>query len=300
MEMNYLKGVSAGVLLTLMTACSGSDSSEMLPADKPQVRHLVITQVEADDTRATLTDAAETLAASWTKGDELTYCNVSGTMGVATPSLMFPTGTLTAAATAAMSRFTGDVTCMPGDFISVIYPAATVNETTKGYTITLSGQDGSLNTLAERYHYVYGVASVTGVSGKTATATMQPMKSLLTVCKFSFTDGTNVIPIVSLNISYGGSDSNTGKYPQTASVVCSDSQADVHAAGVATDNTGLTVTPAPETNEVYVALLPTQSNKTEFRFTVTNSSGTYTGVAKATLNEGEYVRATGLKLTKNL
>ena len=72
MAMNYLKGVSAGVLLTLMTACSGSDSSEMQPADESQVRHLVITQVEADDTRATLTAAAETLAASWTKGDELT------------------------------------------------------------------------------------------------------------------------------------------------------------------------------------------------------------------------------------
>ena len=33
-------------------------------------------------------------------------------------------------------------------------------------------------------------------------------------------------------------------------------------------------------------------------FTVTNSSGTYTGTAKATLAEGEFVEATGLKLMK--
>ena len=48
---------------------------------------------------------------------------------------------------------------------------------------------------------------------------------------------------------------------------------------------------------VYVALLPTAAQRT-FRFTVSDTSNTYTGTAKATLTEGEYVVATGLKLTK--
>ena len=51
--------------------------------------------------------------------------------------------------------------------------------------------------------------------------------------------------------------------------------------------------------EAFVALLPTSGQRT-FSFTVTDGSGnTYTGTAKATLTEGEYVVATGLKLTKN-
>lgn len=48
-----------------------------------------------------------------------------------------------------------------------------------------------------------------------------------------------------------------------------------------------------------MALLPTNGQRT-FRFTVTDDSGnTYSGTAKATLTEGDYVVATGLKLTKN-
>ncbi len=50
---------------------------------------------------------------------------------------------------------------------------------------------------------------------------------------------------------------------------------------------------------VYVALLPTSAQRT-FRFTVSDGSGnSYTGTAKATLTEGEYIAATGLKLTQN-
>ena len=48
----------------------------------------------------------------------------------------------------------------------------------------------------------------------------------------------------------------------------------------------------------YVALLPTAAQRT-FSFTVSDgSSNTYSGTAKATLTEGEYVEATGLRLTK--
>ncbi len=133
---------------------------------------------------------------------------------------------------------------------------------------------------------------------------MPKMKSLLTVCKFSFVnkDGGAVIPIKSLSISYGGIGGDAGTYPQTATVAIKDDsiikeQADVHAAGVEGDG-ALTVTCSTAQDAVYVALLPTAAERT-FRFTVTDGSGnSYTGTAKATLTEGEYVEATGLKLTK--
>ena len=161
--------------------------------------------------------------------------------------------------------------------------------------------DGTLATLATRFHYVFGKAQVTAVTDATADATMPKMKSLLTVCKFSFVDKSNdaAIPIQTLTISYGGNGSDAGKYPQTATVICdkNTAQDDVHATGAAGSSEALTITCPTAQAAVYVALLPTAQRT--FRFTVSGGSGsTYTGTAKATLTEGEYVEATGLKLTK--
>ena len=136
----------------------------------------------------------------------------------------------------------------------------------------------------------------------TADATMPKMKSLLTVCKFSFVnkDGGAVIPVKSLSISYGGTGSDVGTYPQTAtvSIGVNMAQDDVHATGAAGSSEALTITCPTAQAAVYVALLPTAAQRT-FSFTVSDGSGsTYTGTAKATLAEGEYVEATGLRLTK--
>ena len=294
-----------GMMLAGLAACSGDDdtatdgSAPQTADDGVKVRRLTIT--EADDgaaearqalTRASLTED-DGLTAKWTAGDALTYCNLSRVdygNGEAPYS-----GGLTAASTAATSRFTGDVVCSEGDYLAVVYPATTF-EYNDRYTISLTGQDGTLGKLASTYHYVYGRAQVTSVTGTTANATMGKMKSLLTVCKFSFKDkSTNaVIPIQTLSISYGGTGSDAGTYPQSATVECGvlTVQTDVHASGVAS-NSPLLLEGSGEA--FYVALLPTTGQRT-FNFTVTNTNGTYTGTAKATLTEGEYVEATGLKL----
>ena len=294
-----------GMMLAGLAACSGDDdtatdgSAPQTADDGVKVRRLTIT--EADDgaaearqalTRASLTED-DGLTAKWTAGDALTYCNLSRVdygNGEAPYS-----GGLTAASTAATSRFTGDVVCSEGDYLAVVYPATTFKYNDR-YTISLTGQDGTLGKLASTYHYVYGRAQVTSVTGTTANATMGKMKSLLTVCKFSFKDkSTNaVIPIQTLSISYGGTGSDAGTYPQSATVECGvlTVQTDVHASGVAS-NSPLLLEGSGEA--FYVALLPTTGQRT-FNFTVTNTNGTYTGTAKATLTEGEYVEATGLKL----
>ena len=299
--------VLGGMMLAGLTACSGDDdtatddNAPQTADDGVKVRRLTIT--EADDgaaearqalTRASLTED-DGLTAKWTAGDALTYCNLSRVdygNGEAPYS-----GGLTAASTAATSRFTGDVVCSEGDYLAVVYPATTF-EYNDRYTISLTGQDGTLGKLASTYHYVYGRAQVTSVTGTTANATMGKMKSLLTVCKFSFKDkSTNaVIPIQTLSISYGGTGSDAGTYPQSATVECGvlTVQTDVHASGVAS-NSPLLLEGSGEA--FYVALLPTTGQRT-FNFTVTNTNGTYTGTANATLVEGEYVDATGLKLTK--
>ena len=294
-----------GMMLAGLTACSGDDdtatdgSAPQTADDGVKMRRLTITEAEggAAEARQALTRASLTeddgLTAKWTAGDALTYCNLSRVdygNGEAPYS-----GGLTAASTAATSRFTGDVVCSEGDYLAVVYPATTF-EYNDRYTISLTGQDGTLGKLASTYHYVYGRAQVTSVTGTTANATMGKMKSLLTVCKFSFKDkSTNaVIPIQTLSISYGGTGSDAGTYPQSATVECGvlTVQTDVHASGVAS-NSPLLLEGSGEA--FYVALLPTTGQRT-FNFTVTNTNGTYTGTAKAMLTEGEYVEATGLKL----
>ena len=292
-----------GVVLAGMTACSSDGDQAEGPDDDVRERSITITEtgngaaaVRQMLTRASLTED-EGLTASWIAGDGLTYCNMSrknyGTNGVYS-------GGLTAASTAAASQFTGSVTCGAGDYLAVVYPATSFSTNTS-YTISLTGQDGTLSTLATSYHYVFGKAYVTSVTDATADATMQKMKSLLTVCKFSFVnkDGGAAIPVLSLSISYGGNGSDADTYPQTATVAigANTEQADVHAAGVASGE-ALTVTCPTAQSAVYVALLPTAAERT-YRFTVTDGSGnTYKGSAKATLAEGEYVVAEGLRLTK--
>ena len=287
-----------GMVLAGVTACSGSDDEPGKPDDGVKVRRITITETEDAVARQMLTRASlaegDGLNASWTAGDGLTYCNLSRTNPM---NYDIYSGGLTAASTATTSQFTGDVYCLANDYLAVVYPATTF-EYNDRYTISLTGQDGTLGTLATNYHYVFGKATVTSVTETTANATMEKMKSLLTVCKFSFKDkSTNaVIPIQTLSISYGGTGSDAGTYPQSATVAigANTEQTDVHATGVAS-NSPLLLEGSGEA--FYVALLPTAAQRT-FNFTVTNASGTYSGTAKATLVEGEYVVATGLKLTK--
>ena len=293
----FLWAVLGSMMLAGLTACSGDDDATDRPDDGVRVRRITITQTDGA-TRATLTED-DGLSASWTAGDVLTYCNLSRNNYVNGEIVPYA-GSLTAASTASTSQFTGSVTCDRGDYLAVVYPAATF-VTNESYTISLAGQDGTLGTLATNYHYVYGKAYVTTVTDNTADATMEKMKSLLTVCKFSFVDKTTgaAIPIQSLTISYGGTGSDASTYPQSATVAigANTAQTAVHATGV-DGSTPLAVTCLSAQDAVFVALLPTSGQRT-FNFTVTDGSGnTYTGTAKATLAEGEYVVAEGLRLTK--
>ena len=295
---HILWGLLGGIMLTGMTACSGDDDATTPADDGVKMRHLTITQTDDNTTtRATLTEG-DGLSAKWTTGDDLTYCNLSSFDVMSDEPY---TGPLAATTTASVSQFTGDVTCKKGDYLAVVYPATTFTTNTS-YTLSLTGQDGTLSTLATSYHYVFGKAQVTAVTDQTADARIGRMKSLLTVCKFSFVDKSNgtAIPVKTLAVSYAGTGSDAGTYPQTATVAigANTEQADVHATGVEGSTGPLTVTCTTAQETAYVALLPTAAART-FQFTVTDGSdNTYSGTAKATLTEGEYIKATGLKLTK--
>ena len=287
------------LLAVLNAGCSGSDNDEPTPKPEDRVpRQLTVKEMDTSpnegrleaafpETRATLDESENTLQAAWKVGDNLTCFNLSDPES---ENYM-----LTADNVGPFSTFNGYVNCGKGDNLVIVYPEAAIaftNFPDASYTINLSGQNGDLTTLATNFHYVYGVANVTSVDGSTANATMAKMKSLLAVCKFSFKEkgSDDLIPVSNLTIGYAvdGQGGDTSTYPQTATVNCDTNKDKVHATANSS-NSLLTVTPTSSTKVLYVALLPTNGERT-LVFTINN--GAYTATAKATLHEGNYYHVT--------
>lgn len=289
-------------LAAALASCSSDDDGDYKSlqtenADGRILRQLTINKVPI--TRATLTDETSALGAAWNAGDEATYFNVSSFT-----STTMDVGTLTAASTSSTSMFNGSVRCKAGDKVALFYPAQAIPTTgdNRGkFTLSLSGQKGTLTDIAENFHYVYGVAEVTSVTESTAKATIDNMKSLLAVCKFTFTDGTNAIPVNTLTINYYDNSMSytTIGYPLSATLdPSSGSPTTLTYPGQSTwKDYRLSVTLDSETSGgVYVALFP-YSPTGYMHFEVTNGNGTYIGTANATLKAGKYYPVS-LKLTK--
>ena len=321
----WLAGAVCSSLLFLGTACSTNNNPEQ-PKQQAELkpRTLIVTQQAVSKVtpasvvrrlpQATITDEGTTLDALWEINDAVFFRNLSRNEYYDEETGTYPDlfGTLRADKAERIASFSGDrVWCTKDDQLALIYPALDVENhpelftfhespLSSEYTISVAGQDGSLATLAKDFHHIYGIASVVSVTETTANAELAEMKSLLTVCKFSFEDkdhpGT-LLPISTLQISYGGGGLYDGKYPRMGTVSIAQN---VSAWDVSVEpnelTSPLTITPDGTPTEVYVALFP----KTEqpYKFTVISGGNTYTGEATATLNEGEYVPATGLRLVK--
>ena len=295
------------LIWVLVAGCSHSEDDAVVPVNKDvKTRLLTFTQVENRGSRAVLNEIDNRLSALWNIGDQLGCCNLSTLEEKIMNHEDISTGTLTAQNDiVATSIFQGEMNCNQDHRLAVIYPVKNFGFGLEhkpeiryfvNYTITLSGQNGSLATLASDYHYMYGVATVNSVTSTTAEASGK-MKSLLAVCKFSFKDeNNNGISVTKLEISYvyDGSEGNRQIYPQSAIVKFYEEGTYSINPDVSNDNDGvvdpLIINLDPAANEVYVALLPVTIRT--FRFNVTDANDkVYTGVAKGTLNAGEFVVA---------
>ena len=323
----WLAGIVCSSLLFLGTACSTNNPDQPKQQAELKPRTLIVTQQAVSKVtpasavrrlpQATITENGGVLDALWSIGDEVFYRNLSRNEYYDEETGTKPelSGTLREDKEASIASFSGDrVWCTEDDQLALIYPAPdpeafTFHDTPlkAEYTISVAGQDGSLATLAEKYHHIYGIASVVSVTGTTANAELAQMKSLLTVCKFSFVDGSdNKLPIRSLEISMGDEGSYVGTYPQQGTVSIAQNVPTWNVSVVpewkASDEGGkpLTIdTKGANPEKVYVALFPIYAEDgVIYNFTVTSEGNTYTGTARATLNEGEFVPAT-IKLTKN-
>ncbi len=311
-------GVICSSLLFLGTACSTTNNPDQ-PKQQAELkpRTLVVETSPQPSPQergiqrlpqATITENGGALDAIWSKGDEISFRNISH--ATYTPSV--PTdearldGVLLADRAASIASFTSNIKvwCAEGDQILLVYPKATDpaitvsgDPLTASYSISLTGQDGTLATIANTYHHSYGIATITEVTPTVANAELAEMQNLLTVCKFSFVDkdapGTP-LPITSLSISYSG-----GTYPETATVTVTQGTPCTVALTPSAGANPLSIAPTGTTEVVYVALFP-EADATEYSFSLESGSETYTGTATAQLNAGEFVVAENLKLTKNV
>ena len=317
----WLAGIVCSSLLFLGTACSTNNPDQPKQQAELKPRTLIVTQQAVSHQQsavrrlpqATITENGDVLDALWNAGDEVFYRNLSYSYNYYEDDEGKPLyGVLKADKAERIASFVGDrVWCAPDDQLALIYPkidesamnvSLVESQLTASYTISVAGQNGSLATLASTYHHIYGIASVVSVTDATANAELAEMKSLLTVCKFSFVDENDKpLPISTLQISIGGiGNPYIGTYPQqgTVSIAQNVSAWDVSVDPVweTTGGKPLTIdTKGVNPTEVYVALFPAAG--VTYNFTVTSGGSTYTGEATATLNEGDYVVAS-LKLTK--
>ncbi len=320
----WLAGAVCSSLLFLGTACSTNNNPDQ-PKQQAELkpRTLVVTQQAVSHLpsavrrlpQATITENGDVLDAIWSAGDEISFRNISHAT-YTDPETGAPVsldGVLLADREERIASFASnnEVWCALDDRLLLVYPKATApafsvegSPLRATYTISLTGQDGTLATIANRYHHSYGIATITEVTPTVANAVVAEMQNLLTVCKFSFVDkdypGTP-LTITSLSISYGDGD-YAGTYPETATVTvtqgtpCTVAVTPVNQSKAA-GGYALSVAPTGNPEEVYVALFP-EATATKYSFRLESGENIYTGTATARLIAGEYVVAHNLKLTK--
>ena len=318
---SVIMGFVCSSLLFLGTACSSTNNPDQ-PKQQAELkpRTLIVTQQAVSKVtpesavrrmpQATITENGDVLDALWSKGDEISFRNMSH-KEYTDPETGAPVsldGVLLADRAASIASFASNdkVWCDVNNQILLVYPKATAPAITVSgdplratYTISLTGQDGTLATIANRNHHSYGIATITEVTPTVANAELAEMQNLLTVCKFSFVDkeypGTP-LPITSLSISYGDG-TYAGTYPETATVTVTQGTPCTVTVTPSAGGYALAISPDGNPKEVYVALLP-EANPTKYFFQLESGGNIYTGTATARLIAGEYVVATGLKLTK--
>ena len=268
------------MMTALLCSCSSDDDNTQQDDSNGRcMRQLTISNVMMN-TRAAIDPKAYT--ATWEITDRPTYINLSRL------SAELRYGTLTPSTAGTSTTLTGSVYCGMRDNIAIILPNVTpVLPSGENYPVDLRGQKGTLADIGARYHYIYGEGKVESVDGGTATGSITNTKSLLSLCKFTFTNGVSPVNVKSVQIGWGTN--GAGGYPNSGTVSLAD-PANVHVtAGAPIADTPLVVTldNANTDGVVYVALFPCET-KLSFHFTVSDGTNTYTATKNAKMLEGKY------------
>ena len=144
------------------TACSGDDSIDDETRPTEPKTYTMTVQATKDDamTRALAVDGTGALNATWTEGDKVAVLKLTGKTGMEYWALL---GQLTAGNVSAdglsctltgtftEERILAAGTPVVGSYLRLIYPGT--RATTDSYTVSYTGQDGTLEKIATDYDY---------------------------------------------------------------------------------------------------------------------------------------------------
>ena len=271
------------MMTALLCSCSSDDDNKQQDDSNGRcMRQLTISNVMMN-TRAAIDPKAYT--ATWEITDRPTYINLS----LLSAELRY--GTLTPSTAGTSTTLMGSVYCGKEDNIAIILPNVTPvlpSGENAYYPVDLRGQKGTLADIGARYHYIYGVGEVVSVDGGTATGSISNTKSLLSLCKFTFTHNDSPVNVKSVQIGWGAN--GAVGYPNSGTASLLADPESVHVtpdSGPYLGPLSITLDDANAADVVYVALFPC-NEKLAFHFTVSDGKNTYTATKNAKMLEGKY------------
>ena len=290
--------VMAAVLTIVITACSNDDIADEPKTTTEVAKTYTMTvnaTMDSDEatTRALSIDGTGALNATWTAGDKVAVLKLTGSLGSEHWELL---GELTVGSVSSdrlSCTLTGSFTDeriidagtpTVGSYLRLIYPGT--RATTNSYSISYTGQDGTLSKIATDYDYCSTsgqktkAVTVTAVDGYSVTTTPATFTNNQAIVRFTLTDpnGDPIYP-TSLTIS--------AKSGASESLVIGEDLT-----GEATSGTGtLTINLDGTTNVVYVALRGFSSKNvtltvdgTDFPYTYQKTGVTFTNGKYYTIN----------------
>ena len=278
---------SLATLLMAGAAFAACSSEDNIIGGQPASQQTYTMTIEASKgggsdatTRALSIDGSGALNATWETSNEVKAYNY-------TKSSAF-TGSLKPQSSGVSATLTGSLTgsVAVDDIIFLRWPSVNADYT---------GQDGTLETIAQRYDYTTGVAKVTSVDGTTIVAEDSSPSGgpvLFTnsqaIVKFTLTDKANDAPIRATQLTIDAKVSGGSRLIQSITYP------DAYKIGPITINRT-----TPTDNVVYAAL--PFSSQANFTFALTATDGTHNYTyekADVTMLNGRYYEVT-VKMTRD-
>ena len=267
---------------TVFTACSNDDDiiGEQPAASSQQTYTMTIEATKGGDAAATRALALDgkTLNATWQTTDEVAvynYTQEAALEGHLSPQSDGASATLTGSLTGSVKE---------GDVVHLRWPSVDADYT---------GQDGKLETIAQRYDYTTGIAQVTSVDGTTIGAEDSSPSGPVTftnsqaIVKFTLIDKANDAPINATQLTIDA------KVGEESRLIQSLTYPNTYTLGPITINRT-----SPADNVIYAALPFSSQAQFTFALTATDGTNTYTyEKAGVTMLNGRYYEVT-VKMTR--
>lgn len=268
---------------TVFTACSNDDDiiGEQPAASSQQTYTMTIEATKGGDAAATRALALDgkTLNATWQTTDKVAVYNHTKEAvleGYLSPQSDGASATLTGSLTGSVAK---------DDVVYLRWPSVNADYT---------GQDGKLETIAQRYDYTTGVAKVTSVDGTTIGAEDSSPSGPVTftnsqaIVKFTLIDKANDAPIRATQLTIDA------KVNGESRLIQSITYPDAYTLGTITINRT-----TPTDNVIYAAL--PFSSQASFTFDLTATDGTHNYTyekADVSMVNGQYYEVT-VKMTRD-